>query len=432
MNAEGGGTYFHFCTGENYMRYHATLASLASAVLGMVPVVGHAADLEASAGPAYEATQQVEKQRVCRHPGQSHCWKTILEEDFEDTRLPALKWAADTYPDTMFSDNGSFFQKQGIAPPANAYRATASFGKHHWLTAESYSLSMATPFNSLLAITDDPSGARNKVLRLASPAHTDATVIRSTQPLPSKYRISLKVGFADFGDGKPGLNGYDGGESAGPWLTGWDANATVENGFYWLAILDSVPRPHNNVWIHHHRKVTLDSDNNVPTWMEIYNGTSFIANGEMPLMMFGVDGRGQASEYSGKPFIPYSAGAWQPSGTIRAVDSYKPMRWYHASIERDGNVFTMRVSGDFKYGGTRTYTAVIDAEEKCLWHYNQTPLAASSNCVDNSHYPSLPNDPALWPAGSAWPDYFMFGDPHNNFYEGKVYYDDIRMEVWRN
>ena len=414
------------------MRYHATLASLASAVLGMVPVVGHAADLEASAGPAYEATQQVEKQRVCRHPGQSHCWKTILEEDFEDTRLPALKWAADTYPDTMFSDNGSFFQKQGIAPPANAYRATASFGKHHWLTAESYSLSMATPFNSLLAITDDPSGARNKVLRLASPAHTDATVIRSTQPLPSKYRISLKVGFADFGDGKPGLNGYDGGESAGPWLTGWDANATVENGFYWLAILDSVPRPHNNVWIHHHRKVTLDSDNNVPTWMEIYNGTSFIANGEMPLMMFGVDGRGQASEYSGKPFIPYSAGAWQPSGTIRAVDSYKPMRWYHASIERDGNVFTMRVSGDFKYGGTRTYTAVIDAEEKCLWHYNQTPLAASSNCVDNSHYPSLPNDPALWPAGSAWPDYFMFGDPHNNFYEGKVYYDDIRMEVWRN
>lgn len=416
------------------MRYRITSATLASALLGIgCSIAGHAAPQEVPASADRQATHQFRSPQACRHRWQHNCWKTLFEEDFEDTRPPALKWAADTYPDTMFSDNGSFFQKQGIAPPANAWRATASFGKHHWLTAESYSLSMATPFNSLLAVTDDPSGAKNKVLRLASPAHTDATVIRSTQPLPDKYRISLRVGFADFGDGKPGLNGYDGGESAGPWLTGWDANATVENGFYWLAILDSVPRPHNNTWIHHHRKVTFDSDNNVPTWMEIFNGTSFIASGEMPLMMFGVDGKGQASEYSGKPFIAYSAGAWQPSGSIRAVDSYKPSRWYRVSIERDGNVFKMTVSGDFKYGGPRTtYTATIDAAANCLWHYNQTPLAADSNCVDNSHYPSLPNEPALWPAGSAWPDYFMFGDPHNNFYEGKVYYDDIRMEVWRD
>ena len=76
-----------------------------------------------------------------------------------------------------------------------------------------------------------------------------------------------------------------------------------------------------------------------------------------------------------------------------------------------------------------TYTATIDAAAHCIWHYNQTPLAADSSCLDNSHYPSLPSEPALWPAGSAWPDYFMFGDPHNNFYEGEVYYDDIRMDV---
>jgi len=24
----------------------------------------------------------------------------------------------------------------------------------------------------------------------------------------------------------------------------------------------------------------------------------------------------------------------------------------------------------------------------------------------------------------------MFGDPHNNYYEGKVYYDDLRLERW--
>jgi hypothetical protein len=25
-----------------------------------------------------------------------------------------------------------------------------------------------------------------------------------------------------------------------------------------------------------------------------------------------------------------------------------------------------------------------------------------------------------WPAGEGWPDYFMFGDPHANYYEGQV------------
>ncbi len=359
------------------------------------------------------------------------CWMVAFEEDFEHTKLPSPRWFTDTYPDTVFSDNGSFFQQQGITPPV-AYRATASFGQNQWLTIESYSRSIATPFGDLLAITDDPSGAPNKVLRLASPAHTDATVIRSTQELPNKYRISLRVGFADFGDGKPGLNGYNGGESAGPWLVGDDADATVENGFYWLTILDSMPRPHNNVWIHHHRKVTFDSDNNYPPWMEIYNGKSFIVSGKMPLMMFGIDGRGKVSEYNGKPFFSYSAGKWQPSGYIRAVDSYKPKRWYKAIIERNGNTFTLTVSGDFKYGGQRTYTASIDAATNCIWHYNQEPLANSSPCVDNSHYPSLPSEAALWPASSKWPDYFMFGDPHNNFYEGKVYYDDVRMEVWKD
>lgn len=28
-----------------------------------------------------------------------------------------------------------------------------------------------------------------------------------------------------------------------------------------------------------------------------------------------------------------------------------------------------------------------------------------------------------------WPEYFMFGDPHTNYYRGEVYYDDLRLEV---
>ena len=36
-----------------------------------------------------------------------------------------------------------------------------------------------------------------------------------------------------------------------------------------------------------------------------------------------------------------------------------------------------------------------------------------------------------WPEGEWWPEYFMFGDPHVNYYEGQVLYDDVKLEVWR-
>jgi hypothetical protein len=141
--------------------------------------------------------------------------------------------------------------------------------------------------------------------------------VRPTAPLPERYRVSLRVGFADCGDGLPGLNGYDGGETAEPWSS---TAATSQNGFYWLAILDAPPRPHNNVWIHHHRKVVVDSDNHFPAWMEIFDGSGFVWSGEHPVMMFALDGRGEAQLTSGKPFLSYSGDSWQPSGKIRAVE----------------------------------------------------------------------------------------------------------------
>src|SRR5947199_107768 len=80
---------------------------------------------------------------------------------------------------------------------------------------------------------------------------------------------------------------------AEPW---WNNDATTHNGFYWLTILDAQPRPHNNTWIHHHRKVVLDSDNNYPPWMEMFDGNGFALNGEHPIMMFALDGRGAGTE----------------------------------------------------------------------------------------------------------------------------------------
>jgi hypothetical protein len=352
-------------------------------------------------------------------------WVIAWREDFQHSEVPDAAWTRDPVPDDgPFSDGGAFFRARGVAPPAG-YRISAPLGADGWLRIESYTRSGARDFHDLASVIADPADPGNRVLRIASPLHTDGTVIRSSMPLPERYRISLRVGFADFGDGKPGLNGYAGGETAEPW---WPDDATAQNGFYWLTILDAMPRPHNNTWIHHHRKVVIDSDNNVPPWTEMYDGTGFHLDGEHPIMMFALDGRGPGTEMTGKPFLSWSAGQWQPSGAIRAVDAYLPREWYRVSIERSDGQFTLEISGRFRHGGERTYRASIDAAASCVWHFNRSESEDASRCVDESGFPSLgPN----WPAGQAWPDWFMFGDPHTNYYRGQVLYDDVQLEVWR-
>ena len=37
--------------------------------------------------------------------------------------------------------------------------------------------------------------------------------------------------------------------------------------------------------------------------------------------------------------------------------------------------------------------------------------------------------PHTWPAGSEYPDTFIIGDPHLNFYEGRAVVDDITLLV---
>jgi len=333
-----------------------------------------------------------------QHPGS---WKLAYEENFESATpiFPngSPSWTHDTYQNAdEFSDAGSHFP--GVVPPA-AWRAEAPFGKEGWLTVAAYSRSSQTSFSSLFQVVPDPANPANHVLRIASPQSTDGLVIRSTARLPERYRVCLRAGFASFGDGKPGpnsLNGYAGGETAAPWGTD---SSSEENGFYWLTILDATPRPHNNIWIHHHRKVVIDSDNNKGAWTNIWEGKSWVADGQHPIMMFGLDKDGHDSGDNGLPFLAWSNGALQPSGEIRAVDAYKDSTWYNVCIERNPSAFVLTISGDFKFGGQQTYTGAIPVKD-------------------------------VYQAAHGIPDFFMFGDPHNNYYRGSVYYDDIRLETW--
>jgi hypothetical protein len=359
-------------------------------------------------------------------------WVTVAVEDFEHADLGSPPWHADPVPDDgPYADAGVFFTSQGITPPP-AWRITQAFGDAGWLTAESYTRTRETAFSTLASVAPDPADPSNHALRIRSPLHTDATVIRSSAPLPMRYRISLRVGFGDFGDGQPGPNGYPPASAdamASPWSP--DVAVRTQNGFYWLTILDTVPRPHNNTWIHHHRKVVIDVDNNDPPWTQIFDGSGFVIDGRHPVTMFAIDGRGAGTARAGKAFIAYSGGAWQPSGAVRSVDAYLSNTWYRVSVERFDTKFTLEISGRFRYGGEQTYRATLDAAERCVWHFNRTPQEDASACVNDAPLPGLGADFPQWPAGATWPDYFMFGDPHENFYAGEVYYDDVKLETWR-
>ncbi len=112
----------------------------------------------------------------------------------------------------------------------------------------------------------------------------------SRRPTTVPHRVHLRT--LDFGGKRAGswtygdkVNGYG---SAGckanwPWkrsgpFTGpaepCNANfgdVRAENGFYFLAITDYAnPAPHNNVFIHNHRKVGMDSYNVSGAWAAAY------------------------------------------------------------------------------------------------------------------------------------------------------------------
>ncbi len=367
-------------------------------------------------------------------------WITVYSEDFEALNLPrSVNWYVDQQTDTSLPKPCFVIEPDFCEPhflPQDALPAAFRFSLpighssavnsiSNGITIESYTRDPATDFSSLIARVVDPENKNNHVLRLRSVQHTDANILRSSMPLKGDYRVSLRVGHVEFGSGD-GLNGYDGDEMAIPWL---EQSSVKENGFYWLALSDVLPRPQSNIWWHHHRKAVIDSDNHWPAWSQIWNGSKFIKSGKQPVMMFVLNGAGQASLATGKPFKSFSANAWQPSGQIKAVDAYLPKQWYDVVIMRIANQLTLQISGRFAYGGTRHYVAQIALDEECVWHSPRTTREAEK--IKPACFIQQNLSWASWKQGELWPDYFFLGDPHINFYEGEMLIDDIRIESWQ-
>lgn len=351
----------------------------------------------------------------CTPPQPEIRWKLVFSEDFESLRLAPAAFKPNTLVETdRHADDGAYFQERAAqaGKPFEApfsYRSSTRIGAEGWLQLEGYTQDPKRRAAELFSLQPRPSHPGDHVLRLSSLRHNDGAVLRSAQPLPPQYRVCLQAGFARFGNGRLDVehNGYLGNERAGPWL---DMSSVFENGHYWLAILSAEPKPRNNVWIHHHRKVVLDSDNNVypaedgGAWTRIWNGKSFVQSGERPVMIFALDrdhgDYPKKYDRTGQPFLSWAADRWNPEALvheIRAADAYLPERWYEVCIQKTVAEYRLSMDGEFKFGGRHKYEA------------------------------ALPRAKVFDPSGS--PDYFMTGDPHVNFYRGSMLINDVRLYV---
>ncbi|WP_141575727.1 hypothetical protein [Actinomadura sp. WMMA1423] len=111
-----------------------------------------------------------------------------------------------------------------------------------------------------------------------------------------------------------------------------------------------------------------------------------------------------------------------------------PEEPYTFAVERRGGAYTMEMSGVFAHAGRATfrYTRSFVQDGEPIWHYNQKPGEYDGRFNADWTWTGPGGtlvDRDTWPAGSAYPDRFMIGDPHMNFYEGSARVDDIRLYV---
>ncbi len=376
-------------------------------------------------------------------------WKLVYDEKFDTPIKQPSKWAEDKYgknspysADEAFDEDGGYFVDYGgqnfidNLKKFRSFRKSFTYGEDGWLTFEQYgrdSNNDGKPEAGGQFVNNDGKA------KLISTNHTDAAIIRSTKPLPVKYRIEVTVSDINFGGQKDGSwnfdgkqNGYSSGnENAGPWDTSdgvTPLSAVVENGVYFLCITDYAnPAPHNNTFIHHHRKIVMDTDNNIEAWSNVWDPTlkQAVRDGSHYVNMVWLNGSDFGSDRNGNDFVSYTPGGWQTDSTF--TDKYIDGESYVFAIERDGESYTMSISGKFFFGGQTTYKATRKfTEYPQTWHYNQTPEEYQGQDLnqvkvyDGKTYNT-------WPKGSAYPDYFFFGDPHINYYEGTTEFDNVKL-----
>jgi hypothetical protein len=67
-----------------------------------------------------------------------------------------------------------------------------------------------------------------------------------------------------------------------------------------------------------------------------------------------------------------------------------------------------------------------------IWHFNQSPDEYDGSYDTSWKYEGPFGTFSVehsWPKGSAYPDYFIIGDPHTNYYEGSAALTNLKMFI---
>lgn len=409
-------------------------------------------------------------------------WELKYKEDFsEDLQVDDKPWERDDYGKNSLwgvngelDDDGKFFHVKGgenFARHLDSFwlmRKRVSFGEDDWLTAE-----LASRDYDKTGKLKDPVSFDNVTLengdkgaKLDESDYSGGGLIRSTEPLPPEYRIEYKLKTIDFGGMRDGsfeyngkVNGYDteGTKTNFPWKASGSFEGPSdpsnpnfddvrgENGFYFLSIVDyDNPAPHNNVFIHTHRKVNMDAYNVNGAWSddysicnpgtgELYNYNSSLStrNGINALFMNGEEFKDHDMPYN-EFLIETACGSYE--GNIVSAAEIQPELMpdedYKFAIERDKTGYTMEITGNFLHAGNKTLRFHRDfvEDDQPIYHYNNRPDQYDGQydkTWDDGEY----QIDHTWPGGSAYPDYFIIGDPHLTHYEGSATISDIKLYV---
>lgn len=440
----------------------------------------------ASATPSPSSTSGGSTGNDAEHAG----WVLKHSENFnEPIDLSKAKWTVDPlgknspwYVDE-FSDDGLYYQNLGgnafqrALDSMNILRKRVAIGEDGWLTVE-----IAAQDRNKDGIPDAQPNFSTKDGNgvISVPAWDSAVLLTGTQTLPSEYRIEYELKTVDFGgkrnidgketwnyDGK--YNGYTPGECKTnfPWVRKGDysqggadkvdpcaapwGDVTKENGYYLLTVVDYPhPAPHNNIFIHSHRKVGMDTYSVDASWAsnysvcnpatkELYPFTLSSANGVNQIFFDGNSFRDPSFAYN-QFVMPTPCGLRVgdvPGATIVSTAELQPElmpnETYTIAIERTKDSYVTELTGNFRYIGKTTIRnerPFVDADGKhSIWHYNQTADAydgsLNQKLTFEGPFGSFSKD--MWPKGSAYPDNFIIGNPHLNYYEGSATIDNLKL-----
>lgn len=409
-------------------------------------------------------------------------WRLLHAEDFArfaavgDTGwFPDQDAAGSPYDVDAYDNDGGYFRTFGgdhfdrHLAGTDLYRRSFAFGRDGWLTAE-----LAGRDTDGTGIDDEAPSFGRAVLPGAGPTgsfevptHHGGAIVRSTDPLPEEYRVEVTLRAVDFGGQRGGewdydglINGYEptGCTTNFPWAgaSSWDYSRDEcdwfdvtrdANGFYYLSIMDyDRPAPHNNVFIHTHRKVVMDGYNR---YRYTGNGLRYCdantgelqpyewGSGNGVNMLFMLPERRYGNQPGTEYLMPSECGTEVGGGIVSQADlmpELMPKLAYTFAVERRDGAYVLEVSGHFRHIGYRTlrYEQPFDDGEHPIYHYNQT--ADEYDGRHDTTWTHTSGDDTfvhddVWPAGSAYPDHFLIGQPHMNFYEGSAHIDDIRLYV---